>query len=113
MRYFGELGLATTTVEDPEAPGVFIPVQQTLEVKGDVLRSARYVTNGQNTTNNSLTMQNRISIVLSEKLLNSINYVEYLTYMDVKWKVTNIEIVGHRAIMTLGGVWNERATGES
>ena len=113
MRYFGELGLATTTVEDPDAPGVFVPVQQTLAVKGDVLRSARYVTNGQNTTNNSLTMQNRISIVLSEKLLNSINYVEYLTYMDVKWKVTNIEIVGDRPIMTLGGVWNERAAGES
>ena len=76
------------------------------QYKGDVLKALRHTQNGNDQLNDDITMTNRISIVADQYANNNFLSIRYVVYMGVKWKVTSVESLPPRLIVTLGGVYN-------
>lgn len=112
-KWAGLVGYATESEE--KVPGVwtdgdFIEKHQ----RGDIIRASKDQ-NTETRINDDITLQNRISIVADSYIKTNFEYIRYIVWRNVAWKVTDIELQYPRIIVTLGGVWNgERAnsTGE-
>lgn len=59
--------------------------------------------------NDDFFISNKISIISDPYAYQNFQFIKYVQFMGVKWKVTNIEVLRPRIILTLGGVWNENA----
>jgi hypothetical protein len=72
---------------------------------GDLIRDAkRWQSTSQ--VNDDLVLSNRISIIADDFALTNIQAVKYVVLNGTKWKVTSIEFVSPRLILTCGGVYN-------
>lgn len=86
-------------------PGVFeyIPIEYT-NVPASVLEANFNITDGQsvNQESNGVT---RLSFIMSNDVNNRLGLLTYVTYLGVKYKVTNVRIVRPRVEVTLGEVF--------
>jgi len=102
-KWFGKVGYSIPT---KTAPDVWDTVDEVKEYYGDVLQNnSRWSTNPES-TNDDLTLSNRISIVADQFVIQKAHYIKWIEFMDVKWKVTSVEVLHPRLILTIGGVWN-------
>lgn len=101
-KFAGKIGFANTI---ETSPGIW--TSETIEKTyvGDVLKtSLRYQKDSQ--INDDVTISKRISIIADVFVNNNLHCIKYVTYMGVKWAVTEFDIQYPRVTLTLGGVYN-------
>ena len=100
-KFFGAIGYAETK---ETAPGVSEEIVTERNYKGDVIRNARRLENGEH-LNDNVNVNNSISIVADGFAYQNIFSIRYVTWMGARWKVTNVEVQRPRLILTIGGVF--------
>lgn len=73
--------------------------------KGDLLQSS-IRNQPADQLNDNLTITNKISIVADPYADQNFPMMRYATIKGVKWKITNVEVLRPRLILTVGGVYN-------
>lgn len=101
-KWSGKIGFA----EQVETrPGVYKEVIKERSYKGDLLQtSIRNQPTDQVLDN--LTITNRISIVADLHASQNLPMMRYVTYKGARWRISNLEGVHPRIILSLGGVYN-------
>lgn len=85
-------------------PGVYAKREEERRYKADVLTyNKQYASNSE--VNDDIQLRNRYSIVMSEKEQHYED-IKYVKIGAAKWKVTAIEFIHPRMILTVGGVYN-------
>ena len=102
-RYHGYVGYAI----DVEAyPGVWEELISEHEYFGDVIKNRMNIQQNSN-VNAKITISNSISIIADPFAYEHVYAMRYVTYLNKKWTITNIDIQRPRLILTLGGLYNE------
>ena len=101
-RFADIIGIATTV---EVTPGIFKEVFTEITYVGDVIRNTRRWQEGQK-VNDDLVVNNRISIVADAYALDHFSEMRYVKLNGVLWKITDIEILKPRLVLTLGGRFN-------
>lgn len=102
-KFYGAIGYAVT---EKTAPGVWEEVISEYNYSGDVIRNTGRWQPG-TTLNDNLTINNLISIVADPFAYEHFSAIRYIKWMGASWKVTNVEVLRPRLILTIGGVYNE------
>lgn len=103
-KFSGKIGFSITT---ETIPGVWTNNFIEKTYRGDILSDWRKSESSNNSTNDGLILNNKISIVSNNYILSNSKYMKYVTYLGEKWKITNVEVARPRLIITLGGLFNE------
>lgn len=108
-KFYGPVGYI-----DYETTGVDIISEKPIErmYKGDLISNTRRTSNGEG-INDTVTINNRISIVADPYAMNHIHAMRYVKWAGVNWKVDSVDVEYPRIIMTLGGVYNGEVQGQS
>lgn len=87
------------------SPGVFeyTPIEYT-NIPASVLEASFNITDGQSVNQESIG-STRLSFIMSNDVNNRLGLLSYITYLGVKYKVTNVRIVRPRIEVTLGEVF--------
>lgn len=101
-KFHGTIGYVETK---ETAPGVYTEVVTERACVGDILRNSQRLEKGEH-LNDEFTISNTFSILTNEFIYQNIQYLRYLEYMNVKWKILSVEIRRPRLILTVGGVYN-------
>lgn len=102
-RYHGYVGYAI----DVEAyPGVWEEQISEHEYFGDVIKNRMNIQQSGN-VNAKITISNSISIIADPFAYEHVYAMRYVTYLNKKWTITNIDIQRPRLILTIGGLYNE------
>lgn len=88
------------------APGVYGTHIVEREYYGDVLSYFFNARADSETTNDELTINNKISIVANDYAFQNFQFMKYIVYMGVKWRISNVEVQYPRLILSIGGVYN-------
>lgn len=101
-KYFGKIGYALTT---ETAPSVWEEQFIEKEYYGDVLKySKRYQATEH--VNDNIEIRNQISIVADPFAYENFMFIRYVTWMGVKWEVTDVTVDYPRLTLSIGGVYN-------
>ena len=76
---------------------------------GDVLRRSRRWDQATE-VNDHLTLSDEINVIADSYILENLNYMRYVIYLGVKWKINYIEVNRPRIRLTLGGEYNGEQT---
>ena len=101
-RFFGEIGYAIT---EETAPGVYQEKVVEREYYGDILTNSVRWQSG-SSANDDLLINNKISIIADPFAYKYHYGIRYVRLMGAEWKVTNVEVLHPRLILTVGGVYN-------
>lgn len=104
-RFYGTIGFVLSQ-ENETRPGVW--VDDTVVERnyyGEITRSVHRWDRTEK-VNDDITISNTISIIADSYLLENSAAIRYVVRNGVKWKVSEIEELRPRLILTLGGVWN-------
>lgn len=101
-KWSGQIGYAS---DAKPVDGVFLAPIIEKTHKGDLIRDFKK-NQGSGEVNDDVVLSNRISIVADPYAMNNFYQMRYVTYRNAKWKITDIEVLPPRLILTLGGVWN-------
>ena len=72
---------------------------------GDVIRNTRRLQSADQ-VNDNVNVSNEISIIADPYANGNFHAMRYVGFMGAKWKITNVEVLYPRLILTIGGVWN-------
>ena len=97
------LGFAETV---ETAPDVWTPRITERPYVADILHEQKQWKAGES-TNDTLDLQNRFSVVLDDYLLANQAQLKYIFYAGVKWKVRTLNPKRPRIDVSVGGVYNE------
>ena len=88
-----------------DRPGVFeyIPIEYN-NIPASVLEASFNITDGQS-INQESNGSTRLSFIMANDIDNRLSRLSYITYLGVKYKVTNVRIVRPRVEVTLGEVF--------
>lgn len=86
-------------------PGVWKDNITEKKYYGNINRLSRRTQSSGN-VNDNIVMSNEISIIADPFANKNLSSIRYVTFMDTKWKVTNVEVQTPRLILTLGEVFN-------
>lgn len=101
-KFHGSIGFS---VIQETSPGVFQDEIVDREYSGNLIRNTRRYEKGES-ANDNLLLNNQFSILGDIFTYENYPSIRYIKYLDVKWKVTNIEIQRPRILLTVGGVYN-------
>lgn len=102
MKFYGTIGFGKTF---ESSPGVWDEHVEEREYYGDIIRNTnRFQTTDK--VNDDLTISNEFSIIADPYALEQFAFMRYILYMNIKWKITNIDIQYPRIIISVGGVYN-------
>lgn len=102
-RFFGPVGFGSTV---EVRPGVWEDVITEIEYFGDVIRNTRQVRENQESVNNTLSVQNSISIVADENASENVSAIRYVGWAGELWTVSAVEVERPRLILRLGEVYH-------
>lgn len=106
-KFFGPIGYIT---QNEISPGIWGDTIVEHSYRGDILQNSRkwdasnYKTS--ETTSDNLILSNQISVIADPFAFSNFSTMRYVTWLGVRWKITNIEINRPRLILTLGEVYN-------
>lgn len=104
MRYSGNIGFGTTSLIN----GTIDCYETTITekpYKGDVLSyGKRY--NFADSINGEVTITNVISVIADKYLIENFALANYITWNNVKYQISSIEVKAPRLLITLGGLYN-------
>lgn len=87
------------------APGVYSETIVERFYSGDTIRETKSWEKSEG-RNDNLSINNRFSIVADPYCNTNLKQMRYIKYAGSCWKITNVEIVRPRIILTVGGVYN-------
>lgn len=108
MKWAGKIGFVKQeeTLIDGEPSGIWEEVVTEREYTGDLTRSS-FSIKDVNTINDSVTVSNQISFIADPYAFNNFVYMRYITFMNSKWRISNIDLNNQpRMIITLGEIYN-------
>lgn len=87
-------------------PGVYEETIIEKNYYGDVL--SYYIRSAENSENfnDDIRINNKISIICDSFAMDNFGYMKYLKWGNVSWKITNVEVVYPRLILTIGEIYN-------
>lgn len=92
-------------VESPPGSGVYKDVIIERKLRGDVIRRARQLQEGDQ-LNKNITVTNSISVVADNYASRHIFAIRYVKWQGARWEVTEVTEERPRLILRLGGVYN-------
>ena len=101
-KFCGEIGYADMT---DTVPGVSEERIVERTYYGELIRNTRRLQPAE-TLNDNVTVSNQISIVADPFAYENFHSMRYATFMGTKWKITDVEVLYPRLILTIGGVYN-------
>lgn len=104
MKYHGSVGYAVAK-ESADIPDTFENSIEEHIYQGDII-SNRSQWKETDKINDDLTISNKISILADPYAFQNFQHIRYVTWMNSKWKVSNIELAFPRIILTINGEWN-------
>lgn len=88
-------------------PGVWQDVVTERKYTGDVLTNTNRWSSSSDSTNDDLSINNRLSIIADPYAYQNFHSIKFVEFMGSKWKVTGVDASTRpRLILTLGGVYN-------
>lgn len=101
-KYWGKIGFS----ENVETrPGVWEERITERYYDGEWLRDSRSLRSGSD-LNDNFSIANKLSILSDPFVKTNIVHLRYVDYMGIKWKVSSVEPLYPRIILTLGGEYN-------
>lgn len=110
MKYYGKIGFWEGYKQTKL--GIFAPSILEREYYGDILENRRRFQPVSDRQNDDLTLSSRISIVSDLYMQQHWPSIRYIVWNDVRWKVTDVDVSYPRLTLTLGGVYNEKDSGD-
>lgn len=86
-------------------PGIWEDVVTEKKYNGDVIRNMSRMQPTDN-TNDNIVINNNISIVADPFAYKNFQHMRYVIFMGNKWKISNLEIIHPRIVLSLGGLYN-------
>lgn len=108
-KWYGPIGFG---IAEETEPGYWENVIEERPYYGEVLSNFRKIQNSGG-VNDDINIANKISIVSDPFANKNFHSIRYVNYMGTNWKVTDVEVLYPRLILTLGGVWNGNTPGTS
>ena len=102
-KWFGEIGFVTPV---EISPGVWKDVVTQRNYVGDIIRNTSRWTSSSDSTNDDLNINNQISILIDPFAYQNFHTIKYVEFMGNKWKVTSVEVLLPRLLLSIGGVYN-------
>lgn len=104
MKYYGNIGFAVSEEKmvDGQHTGVW---EQRITVKkyyGELSKPVNKWQNGSG-ENQDASFSSQLSIVSDPFAIENFHSIKFAEYLGVKWKVTSVEIIRPRLLLTLGG----------
>ena len=85
--------------------GIWLDEVTEVDYSGDVIRESKQWSSGEK-VNDDLTISNRLSIIADNFAYENFSTMRYVIWNGIYWKVSSVEILRPRLILTLGGVYN-------
>lgn len=104
-KYYGHIGYSQT-LEDPEGSGIWRESIVERECYGDIYPIRRTL-DDPSKINDNISISHQISILSDPLVIDNFMNIKYITYMGIKWKVSNVEVAYPRLNLTLGDKYNE------
>lgn len=101
-RFYGAIGYSVTK---ETAPGVWEDTITERNYYGDVIKNTRRL-QANNSVNDNIQISNQISIVADPYAIQNFHCMKYVVWLDIPWKVTDIDVQYPRLILTIGGEYN-------
>lgn len=103
-KWFGKVGYVIT--HEPDADNdIWREESVDKNHYGDILRNERRYEQGES-VNDDLKLNQRLSILADGFACEHYGAIRWAEIDGVRWKVTSVEFLRPRLILTLGGVWN-------
>lgn len=101
-KFYGAIGYGEAV---ETAPQIFEEKITERFYYGDVIRNMRKMDNGEY-LHEEINVNNSISIVSDAYADHHFFAIRYVTWMGTRWKVSTVEVVPPRLILSIGGVYN-------
>lgn len=106
-KWFGNIGfIYQEELEDD--PGVFQEHTEVRPYYGDILRNTKRYSDQTESTNVTLNINNKISIVADQFAIDHFSSMRYLEWYNELWNIGEVEVNYPRLIISIGGVYNGR-----
>ena len=102
-KFYGNIGYGIPT---EGKPGVWNDVMSKKPYSGDIIKNLNKWTTPTDGTNDNLVLNNQISIIADPYANQNFSFMKYVEFMGGVWKITNVEVLYPRLILSLGGVYN-------
>lgn len=101
-KWYGVVGYAETV---ETKPGVWMERITEHEHFGDMLPNMHRLESAEKLVHD-INIANKLSIVADPYALSHYYSMRYVEFNGARWKITNVEVLRPRLILTLGGLWN-------
>lgn len=104
MKFYGNIGFATQVEKmvDDRHTGVWNQQITVRKYYGELTNPVNRWGTGSDVNDDS-NFNAKLSIVSDPFAINNFHSIKYAEYMGIKWKVTSVEIIRPRLLLTLGG----------
>lgn len=98
-------GLVGYVTQEETVPGVWVPVENPKQMRGDVIRqNVNIRDNGK--INGDVSLQHRVSVIGDAYAFDNYYNIKWIMLDGMKWEVTSIEVRRPRIIVSIGGLYN-------
>ncbi len=101
-KFYGKIGFAQ--VEEVK-PGVWKEVITERNYYGDLVKNIRNLQGAQQ-LNDDINISNEFSILADPFAIENFHMMRYIEYMNVKWKISRVDVQYPRLTLSVGGVYN-------
>lgn len=101
-KFYGKVGYG---ISKETAPGVWVDEIVERPYYGELVRNTRKMQMSDKVIDD-INIANEISILADPFARDNFQYMRYVEFMGVKWKVTTIEVQFPRLILSIGGLYN-------
>ena len=101
-KFYGKVGYG---ISKETAPGVWVDEIVERPYYGELVRNTRKMQMSDKVIDD-INIANEISILADLFARDNFQYMRYVEFMGVKWKVTTIEVQFPRLILSIGGLYN-------
>lgn len=102
-KYFGAVGYFLT---EETTPGVYEETIVEKNYYGDTLSYYIRPSESTDSLHDNIRINNKISIISDSFAMHNLGYMKYLKWGNVAWKISNVEVVYPRLILTIGEIYN-------
>lgn len=101
-KFYGKVGYG---ISKETAPGVWVDEIVERPYYGELVRNTRKMQMSDKVIDD-INIDNEISILADPFARDNFQYMRYVEFMGVKWKVTTIDVRFPRLILSIGGLYN-------
>lgn len=108
-KYYGKIGFIIPIETDL---GVYVEKPEERSYKGDVIRNHRRWESSQDSINNNININNSISIISDDFVVNNVPFIRYVEWMGSYWNINAIDVQPPRLILEIGGLYHKQKDSE-